>query len=173
VISTQVVKAGRRLAFDEHAVVMVEAPEEGGIELRRKVRVMNRGLRAALALGDALLPTSTGLYAVEVWLHKVLRRFVAFFLVALLASSAVLATRSATWWIALGPQLAFYCLAAAGGLLSRTRWGRARPLWIPYYFCLANGAAALAVLSLLVGVRFTTWEPAAARRRARGVASRG
>ena len=172
-ISSQVVKEGGRLAFDEQARVLVATPDEGGTELRRKVRVMNRGLRSALALGNALLPTRTGLYAFEVVFHKILRRFVAFFLVALLASSAVLAARSPAWWIALGPQLAFYGLAAAGGLLSHTRWGRLRPLWIPYFFCLANGAAALAVLSLFVGVRFTTWEPVAARPQRHGVASRG
>jgi len=172
-ISSQVVRAGGRLAFDERAVVLVATPDEGGTELRRKVRVMNRGLRSAFALGDALLPSRTGLYALEVVFHKILRRFVAFFLVALLASSVVLAARSPAWWTALGPQLAFYGLAATGGLLSRTRWGRLKPLWIPYYFCLANAAAALAVFSLLAGVRFTTWEPVATRHHARGVASRG
>jgi cellulose synthase/poly-beta-1,6-N-acetylglucosamine synthase-like glycosyltransferase len=173
VISSQVVKAGGRLAFDELAVILVPTPQEGSTELRRKVRVMNRGMRSALAVGRALLPTRSGLYGAEVVFHKILRRFVAFFLVALLASSAVLAARDPVWWMALGPQLAFYGLAAAGGLLSHTRWGRLRPLWVPYYFCLANGAAALAVLSLLAGVRFTTWEPAAARHRARGIASGG
>ena len=91
VISSQVVRAGARLAFDERAVVLVDTPEEGGTELRRKVRVMNRGMRSALALGPALLPTRTGLYGAEVIFHKILRRFVAFFLVAALASSVVLA----------------------------------------------------------------------------------
>jgi hypothetical protein len=91
---------------------------------------------------------------------------VAFFLIALLVASALLVARSGAWWILLGPQLAFYVLAAVGGLVSGTRWGRLKPLWIPYYFCLANGAAALAVLSLFVGVRFTTWEPVAARPQA-------
>jgi cellulose synthase/poly-beta-1,6-N-acetylglucosamine synthase-like glycosyltransferase len=162
-ISSQVVKAGGRLAFDEDAVVLVESPDEGGTELRRKVRVMNRGLRSALALGDALLPTRTGLYALEVIFHKLLRRLVAFFLVALLTASVVLALRSPGWWALLAPQLAFYGLAAAGALLAHTRLGRLKPLWIPYFFCLANGAAAVAVLSLAVGVRFTTWEPACAR----------
>ena len=81
-ISSQVVRAGGRLAFDEQALVLVATPEEGGTELRRKVRVMNRGLRSAFALGDGLLPTRTGLYAFEVLFHKILRRFVAFFLVA-------------------------------------------------------------------------------------------
>jgi cellulose synthase/poly-beta-1,6-N-acetylglucosamine synthase-like glycosyltransferase len=163
VISSHVVAAGGRLAFDERAIVLVATPEEGGTELRRKVRVMNRGLRAALALGDALLPTRTGLYALEVVFHKLLRRLVAFPLMALLLASAVLAARDPAWWVLLGPQLAFYALAAAGGLASSTRWGRAKPLWIPYFFCLGNLAAALAVLSLLAGVRFERWEPAAMR----------
>jgi hypothetical protein len=123
------------------------------------VRVMNRGLRAALALGDALRPTRGGLYAFEVVFHKLLRRLVAFLLAALLAASVVLAIRDPAWWLALAPQLAFYALAAAGALLAGTRWGRAKPLWIPYFFCLANLAAALAVLSLLGGVRFERWEP--------------
>ncbi len=170
VISSQVVTAGWRLAFDERAVVLVATPEEGGTELRRKIRVVNRGLRAALALGGALLPTRTGLYGVEVVFHKVLRRFVAFFLVAILASSAMLAARDPVWWLALAPQLAFYSLATAGGLLAHTPWGRLKPLWIPYYFCLANTAAALAVLSLLAGVRFERWEPAAERGGARSPA---
>jgi cellulose synthase/poly-beta-1,6-N-acetylglucosamine synthase-like glycosyltransferase len=162
-ISSQVVKEGARLAFDERAAVLVATPQEGGTELRRKVRVMNRGLRSAVALGDGLLPTRTGLYAVEVVFHKILRRFVGFFLIALLASSIALAPTDPIWWLALGPQLAFYALAVAGGLLAGTRWGRLKPLWIPYFFCLANGAAALAVLSLLAGMRFERWEPVGMR----------
>jgi hypothetical protein len=167
-ISSHVVAQGGRLAFDDRAHVLVAAPDDGATELRRKVRVMNRGLRSALALGEALLPTRTGLYALEVVFHKILRRFVAFFLVALLAASIVLAAGSAAWWIALGPQLVFYALAGMGAALARTRWGRLRALFVPYYFCLANLAAALAVISLLAGVRFTTWEPVATRSQASG-----
>jgi hypothetical protein len=162
-ISSAVVRQGGRLAFDEEARVLVATPEEGGTELRRKVRVMNRGLRSALALGDGLLPTRTGLYAIEVVFHKLLRRFVGFFLLALLVSSVALAAADPTGWLVLAPQLAFYALAAGGGLLSNTRWGRLKPLWVPYFFCLANAAAALAVLSLLAGVRFELWEPVGMR----------
>src|SRR4030095_15452019 len=75
-ISSAVVLQGARLAFDEEARVLVATSEEGGTELRRKVRVMNRGLRSALALGTDLLPTRTGLYALEVVFHKLLRRLV-------------------------------------------------------------------------------------------------
>jgi cellulose synthase/poly-beta-1,6-N-acetylglucosamine synthase-like glycosyltransferase len=167
VISTQVLRAGRRLAFDEHTLVLVDAPRDAGSEFRRKVRVMNRGLRAAFSLQDLLLPWRGGFYSVQVLSHKVLRRLLPFFMLAALASGFWLITLSPVWWLALGPQLAFYGLAAAGWAGRARGWGRARPLWIAYYFCLVNLAAAIAVLSVLGGVRFERWNPTGEGRRAR------
>jgi cellulose synthase/poly-beta-1,6-N-acetylglucosamine synthase-like glycosyltransferase len=159
VISTQVLKAGRRLAFDEHTLVQVDTPDDAGSEFRRKVRVMNRGLRAAFSLGELLLPWRGGFYSVQVLSHKVLRRTLPFFLLAALAAGIWLTMLDPVWWFVLGPQLAFYGLAAAGWA-GRTRgWGRARPLWVAYYFCLVNLAAAAAVLSVAGGVRFERWDP--------------
>ena len=100
--------------------------------------------------------------------HKLLRRLVAFFMLALLASSAALAAADPIWWLARGA--AARLLRASrrpGGLLAHSRWGRLKPLWVPYFFCLANLAAALAVVSLLAGVRFEIWEPVAVRGVAR------
>jgi cellulose synthase/poly-beta-1,6-N-acetylglucosamine synthase-like glycosyltransferase len=166
VISTQVLRARRRLAFDEHTLVLVDAPRDAGSEFRRKVRVMNRGLRAAFSLQDLLLPWRGGFYSVQVLSHKVLRRLLPFFMLTAVATGFWLTTLSPVWWLALGPQLAFYGLAAAGWA-GRTRgWGRARPLWIAYYFCLVNLAAAIAVLSVLGGVRFEMWNPTGEGRRA-------
>jgi cellulose synthase/poly-beta-1,6-N-acetylglucosamine synthase-like glycosyltransferase len=160
VISTQVLKAGSRLAFDEHTLVLVDAPRDAGSELKRKVRVMNRGLRAALSLGELLLPWRGGFYSVQVLSHKVLRRILPFFLLTAVVAGVWLTALSPVWWLVLGPQLAFYGLAAAGWA-GRTRgWGRARPLWVAYYFCLVNLAAAVAVVSVVGGVRFERWDPA-------------
>jgi cellulose synthase/poly-beta-1,6-N-acetylglucosamine synthase-like glycosyltransferase len=166
VISTQVLRAGRRLAFDEHTLVLVDAPRDAGSEFRRKVRVMNRGLRAAFSLQELLLPWRGGFYSVQVLSHKVLRRLLPFFMLTAVATGFWLTTLSPVWWLALGPQLAFYGLAAAGWA-GRTRgWGRAQPLWVAYYFCLVNLAAAIAVLSVLGGVRFERWNPTGEGRRA-------
>ncbi len=104
--------------------------------------------------------------------HKLLRRLVAFFLVAALASSVALASADPVWWAALAPQLAFYALALAGALVAHTRWSRMKLLWVPYYFCLANAAAALAVLSLVAGVRFERWDPVSMRGRPHDHAAR-
>lgn len=158
-ISTEVVRAGRRLAFDPRARVLVDSPDESGQEVRRKVRVMNGGLRAAFSLGRLLIPFVGGLYGFEVLTHKIARRFVPFLLLVALGASAWLAAGDGSWWIVLGPQLVFYALALAGWLGRSRGWGRAKPLWVPYYFCLANAAAGLAVLSLVRGVRYERWEP--------------
>jgi cellulose synthase/poly-beta-1,6-N-acetylglucosamine synthase-like glycosyltransferase len=166
VISTQVLRAGRRLAFDEHAIVQVDAPRDAGSEFRRKIRVMNRGLRAALSLRGLLLPWRGGFYSVQVLSHKVLRRLLPFFMLSAVAAGFWLTTLSPVWWLVLGPQLAFYGLAAMGWAGRARGWGRARPLWVAYYFCLVNLAAAIAVLSVLGGVRFERWNPTGDGRRA-------
>jgi hypothetical protein len=121
---------------------------------------MNRGLRAAFSLGELLLPWRGGFYSVQVLSHKVLRRTLPFFLLTAVAAGIWLTVLTPVWWLVLGPQLAFYGLAAAGWA-GRTRgWGRARPLWVAYYFCLVNLAAAAAVVSVVGGVRFERWDPA-------------
>jgi cellulose synthase/poly-beta-1,6-N-acetylglucosamine synthase-like glycosyltransferase len=163
VISTQAIRTGHRLAFDAEARVLVDTPDEGGTELRRKVRVMNRGLRGAIALAGALLPWSRPGYLLQLLCHKVLRRFVGFFLVALLAASAWLAAGDPRWWFLLGPQLGCYAAAVVGAIAQARHRRPPKVFWVPYYFCLSNLAAALAVCSLARGARYEVWEPALTR----------
>jgi cellulose synthase/poly-beta-1,6-N-acetylglucosamine synthase-like glycosyltransferase len=164
VISTQAIRVGLQVAFDTEARVLVENPDQGGTELRRKVRMMNRGLRGSLALALALSPLRRPGYLFALWSHKILRRLVGFFLVALLASTAVLAASAGgAWWLALAPQVALYALAAGGALGQTLHRPTPRLLWVPYYFCLSTLAAALAVCSILRRTRYETWEPALER----------
>ena len=165
VLSTEVIPAGRRLAFDENARVFVFSPAEGGTELLRKVRMMNQGLRATFALMARLSLRRHGPYVAQLILHKVLRRFVGFLLLAVLVASAagVAYDGGWGWWLALALQLWFYVLAILGALLDGAHRKVPRLLWIPYYFCLSNLAAALAVLTLVGGTRFEMWEPESER----------
>jgi poly-beta-1,6-N-acetyl-D-glucosamine synthase len=106
------------------------------------------------------VPGLGGLYGFQLLSHQVLRRFVPFLLLAALAANVWLAAADPLWWLLLAPQLAFYALAAAGWLARRRGWGRTRVLWVPYFFCLANLAAAIAMVTLALGVRFESWKPA-------------
>ncbi len=175
VLSTEVIPAGRRLAFDVNARVFVSSPSEGGTELRRKVRMMNQGLRASFALMSRLSLGRHGPYLAQLVLHKVLRKFVGFLLLAALVASiaGVAYDGGWGWWFALAAQLCFYILASIGALLDHGGRKVLRPVWVPYYFCLSNLAAALAVLSLVVGTRFDMWEPASERGSAPQHSSRG
>jgi cellulose synthase/poly-beta-1,6-N-acetylglucosamine synthase-like glycosyltransferase len=158
-ISTEVVRRGSRLVFDKHAFVVVGSTKRGGDEFRRKVRIVNGGLRTWLSLGELLDPRRHGLYALQVWSRKILRRLLPFALLALFVSSAWLAASEPWWWIVFAPQVLVALLAAAGLCLRRRPAGRRRALYIPYYFALANAAAGVAVLSLAAGLRFERWKP--------------
>jgi cellulose synthase/poly-beta-1,6-N-acetylglucosamine synthase-like glycosyltransferase len=158
-ISSEVVRRGWRLAFDDAARVLIDSPEESSLALRRKVRVMNGGLRAAFSMGRLLIPFVGGLYGFEVLSHKILRRLVPFFLVFALIANVWLAAVEPSWLVLLAPQVLLYVLAVLGWVGRERWWGRKKAVYVPYFFCLANLAAALAVLSLVRGVRFERWEP--------------
>lgn len=158
-ISARVVTQGRRLVYEPRAVSYEPRPTESDLEFRRKARVANHCMRAILNLEGALNPLRTGFYAVEVWSHKVLRYAVPLFALAALASCAALARGSVFYTILLLGQFLFYALALFGYALRRTRAGRLKALYGPFYFCLANAAALVGLLSLLRGERITVWQP--------------
>jgi hypothetical protein len=162
-ISTQVIPAGYRLAFDPDARVLVQLPTQGRAEMRRKVRVMNRGLRAACALLSLRLLREEPAYALQLVSHKILRRFVAYFLAVALGVSIVGAARDVMWWVALAPQCAFYAAAIGGAVGARAGRRMSRVLSVAYYFCLANLAAAIAVAGVVAGVRYERWQPELSR----------
>jgi cellulose synthase/poly-beta-1,6-N-acetylglucosamine synthase-like glycosyltransferase len=159
-ISMRVAVKGYRLVYEPRAVVLVKPPSAQGAELRRKVRIANQAIRALLGLGPALW--TSGLYSLQLISHKLLRYAVPFLLMTLFASNLLLALAvGGTWTGLLSLQLAFYGLAALGARLHRDPIGSMKLLSIPYYFCLMNLAAFLAVLSVLRGERIKTWFPGA------------
>ena len=159
-VSARVVTSGRRrLVFEPAAVSFEPAPGFSDREFWRKVRVANHGIRAILHLHGGLNPLRTGAYALQMWSHKVLRYMLPLFAIAALVATAALAFHSAFYLGLLGAQAAFYALAMSGWLLRRSSIGRLKAFYAPFYFCLANAAALLGLLSLLRGERITIWQP--------------
>jgi cellulose synthase/poly-beta-1,6-N-acetylglucosamine synthase-like glycosyltransferase len=159
-ISSKVVLSGYRLVYEPTAVAIVRPPAAQGPELRRKVRIANQVIRALLGLGPALW--TSGFYSFQLISHKLLRYLVPFFLLLLLGSNLLLALAAGgIWWGVLILQLSFYATAALGARHHRNRLGAFRILSVPYYFCLMNLAALLAVLSVRRGERMVTWFPGA------------
>ena len=158
-ISTEVIARGYRLVFEPAAVAREAAIPEAQREFRRRVRLMTRGLRGVLVLRRQLLnPFRYGFYAVVLGSHKVIRRLAPVFLIVLALASAALSPSSRLFAAAAMAQGLFYVLALAG-LFLRRRTGKLKLLYIPFYYCMANAACAVALVQLFRGSRVERWEP--------------
>jgi cellulose synthase/poly-beta-1,6-N-acetylglucosamine synthase-like glycosyltransferase len=156
-VSTNVVRAGRRLVFAPGAVAFEPAASTSGAEFQRKVRVATRGLRGVWVMRALLDPFRHGFYAFQLFSHKVARRLVGLPLLAVLVATPFLWGAGWIYRAALLAQLAVYGAAAAAWLVPRL--ARAKPFAIPFYFCLVNLAALRAAWNVLTGRRIDVWKP--------------
>ena len=133
--------------------------KDDSAEFARKRRTAVRGM-AALAYARELLHLRRhGLFAFQLWSHKILRWGTPWFMALALLSNIALAAGSVffTWTLLL--QLLFYGLAALGALWPTAR--RFAPVRIIYFFVLSNLALAVALVDYLRGQRIVQWEPSA------------
>lgn len=169
-ISTAVVEQGARLVFDRDALAYELAIAEAGREFDRKIRLMTRAWRSVALRWRLLDPFRYGFYAVVLFSHKVLRRLLPIPLLLLALTSIGLAPQGGVYAIAAWGQAAFYTLAALGWLTRRSWLARLKPIYVPFYYCLANAAAVLALLRFLRGERIVLWHP---QRHAAGTGTPG
>jgi cellulose synthase/poly-beta-1,6-N-acetylglucosamine synthase-like glycosyltransferase len=158
-ISTDIIRQGYRLVFEPDAIAYEPVASGGSTEFGRKVRVITRGLRAVILRRELLNPFHYGFYALQLFSHKVLRRLVVFPLLILLVSSPFLWKHGLFYRLATVGQTLFYGSAALGMSLHNSRLKRLKIVTLPFYFCLVNYAALLAVINILRGHRIERWEP--------------
>lgn len=159
-ISTAVIEQGYRLVYEADARAVEYTTTEARRELRRRVRLMTRGLRGVWMRRQLLNPLRYGFYAVLLLSHKVLRRLAPLWLVVIALTTAWLAATGRPFYVAIAlTQLLFYGLALVGGVLRARPIGRIKPLSIPFYYCMANAASALALWHFLRGTRIPLWQP--------------
>ena len=153
---------GYRVVYEPRALLYEDALAEADDELRMRVRV---GLRAFHALKDkaALLnPFTFGLFAWQLWSHKVLRYMAFLFMAGALASNVILTfvpSFSASWSLVLADQIVFYALALYGHVMSSRGRQPPRLIGLIYYLCVLNLASALAFWQFLQGRKQVTWKP--------------
>lgn len=156
-LSTGVVADGARLVFAPEAVGYQPIAPDLEAEFRRKVRVMTQGLYAVVLRRELLNPRRHGVYALQLFTHKVLRRLMVVPLVGLAWASLSLRSQASFYRIVLGMQASLYALGAAGIVLAGRPIGSSPLLSIPAYFCTANGASIAAIIGLLRGRRMDQW----------------
>jgi cellulose synthase/poly-beta-1,6-N-acetylglucosamine synthase-like glycosyltransferase len=159
VTSTRVISQGHRLVFAPDAIAYEPVAKSSGVEYGRKVRVMTRGLCGVVAVRELLNPFKYGVYSIQLFSHKVLRRVVALPLMALFVISLLLWQRGVVFQAATIAQAAFYALALCGLCLRGTSLGRMKVFTVPFYFCMVNAAALQATANVIRGNRILLWEP--------------
>lgn len=150
-------QSGLRAVCDEQVKGRYQDLKDESKEFERKKRTIIRGMTAVWELRESLDLWRYGLFAFQVWSHKVFRWLVPLGLLLALGCSVILAPYSPLYAGLLALQLAGYVAAALAYFFAAAR--RIMPLRIALYFFLANTATAAALWDFARGVRIVTWNP--------------
>lgn len=131
--------------------------KDSGLEFRRKVRTAIRGLTAIVRHPEVLNPFQMGVFAFQVWSHKLMRWAVPWFMLVFAVLTLLLQQQGGIYQAALVAQLVFYSIALLGWLSVRARDNSV--VRIIFFFVQTNLALAQAVSSFLIGKRMTVWTP--------------
>jgi cellulose synthase/poly-beta-1,6-N-acetylglucosamine synthase-like glycosyltransferase len=167
VLPILVAAAGHAVVYAPDAISTEAGSTDVGEELRRRPRIIARGILGVRAVwGDVWRSGRLLLAWALVW-RKAVRYAQPVLLLVLLASSAAL---PAPWHLLAAAQLAVYVAAPVGALLPA---GRLRRLAAPaMYFGVGIAAATLAWVQLLSGRDFSKWQTVA-RTHERGLEAGG
>jgi hypothetical protein len=157
IIATKMVEQNLRAVYEPAAVCTEETNRHSGKELNMRVRVIAQTFTDLWRHRAMMNPFRSGFYAVQLLSHKVMRYAVPFFLIAILATSAILARHSALYSIVFLAQLGCY-LGALGAWILERAGVHSRVLALPQYFVLSNLAALIAFYQFLRGERYAHWE---------------
>jgi len=154
VLPLNVVLQGYRVVYEPSALLTEEALTDGSAEFRMRVRVALRALWALTDRRALLFGAGGGLFAWQLWSHKLLR-YLSFlpFILAWVAG-ALMAPAGGTSLLL----FALYCLVLALAALGAAGV-RAAPARYAYYFALLNVASAVALRRYLRGEKQVLWQP--------------
>ncbi len=150
----------------KHGLVAITCPEvvgiykdvqDPGLEYSRKMRTVIRGITAIARHPEVLNPFTMGMFAFQVWSHKLMRWGVPWFMAIFLLITLYLQGEGLIYTIALVAQLAFYLVALAGWISQRLR--KNTLIKIIFFFVQTNLALAQATISFMLGKRMTVWTP--------------
>jgi cellulose synthase/poly-beta-1,6-N-acetylglucosamine synthase-like glycosyltransferase len=159
VIPLQIVARGYRAVFEPAAVGFEPSAGNFAGEFRRKRRIVNRSWRGVKSVPQVLNPRVVGIFAWQVWSHKILRWLILPILLA--GALGCVAAFPAGFVYRMGAVACLGSLAVAGmGAAAGRRLGRtARLAQTIFYFYMVNLAAFLGVLTAVFGRVEVLWTP--------------
>jgi len=161
VIALDIFSSGHVSIYVPGAVAFEPTHERADREFTMRSRVVVRSIHALVQRARLLNPFRAGLFALQLWSHKVLRYLVPELLIAVFLLSLWLAIQPIPralfykWFVAL--QLLTYVAVPALYVICRRFNIKTGVLSAPFYFILANAAALWGLFVYMRGVREVTW----------------
>jgi len=150
------VRLGYRAISDPESVGYYHSVADESKEFERKVRTVLRGIAAVMKDRRMLNPWRCGMFAWQLWSHKLCRWMVPAFM-GLAAVSNALLVGEPLYLGLFGLQLGFYATALWG--IARRRGGGAWVTKVPAFLVLANLSVLSAWYRYACGHRMVTWTP--------------
>jgi cellulose synthase/poly-beta-1,6-N-acetylglucosamine synthase-like glycosyltransferase len=157
-IAMKIRELGLRTVLAPDACCYETTLEDGTRELSMRVRVGVRSLNALVHERRFLNPLKYGLFAWQLWSHKVLRYASPFLWIGALAANVVLISYHVAYLVMFVGQCAIIAAGVVGFML-QDRSHNLGLLAKPYYFLLTNLASLIAALRFLRGERMVVWTP--------------
>jgi cellulose synthase/poly-beta-1,6-N-acetylglucosamine synthase-like glycosyltransferase len=158
VISMKMREQALRTVLAPDAICYEETLTRGGHELSMRVRVAIRSINALICERRFLNPWRYGIFAWQLWSHKLLRYASPFLWLIALGTNLALAPKHPVYVAFLVCQSAVI-LAGIMGFALQSRLANLGMLSRPYYFLLTNMASFIATLRYARGERMVTWKP--------------
>jgi cellulose synthase/poly-beta-1,6-N-acetylglucosamine synthase-like glycosyltransferase len=159
VVPLQIVARGYRAIFEPSAVGFEPTAGDFAGEFRRKRRIVNRSWRGVRSVPDVLNPRAVGIFAWQVWSHKVLRWLIFPMVLTAAAGCFIAFPAGLIYRIGAVGFVTSVAIAGIGGLVKNSlgRWARlAQGL---FYFYMVNLAAFLGVMMAMSGRVQVLWTP--------------
>ncbi|HXX74394.1 MAG TPA: glycosyltransferase family 2 protein [Nitrospiraceae bacterium] len=159
VVPLQIVAKGYRAVFEPLAIGVEPSAGDFRKEFRRKRRIVNRSWRGVMNVSEVLNPFQVGIFAWQVWSHKVLRWLM--LPVVVTAGIGCLIAFPLGWPYQFGVGVIVFSLIAAviGSRISTRLGPMARLAHGALYFYLVNLAATAGIVMAIAGQVESVWNP--------------
>ncbi len=156
-----VVEQGYRVVYEPAALLYEDALAAAADEYRMRVRVSLRAFHALKDKAALLNPSLFGVFAWQLWSHKVLRYMAFLFMGLAFGTNWALSsqTNSVIWTVPFVGQIAFYALAQYGHVMNLRGMESSRLVSLAYFLCLVNLASGQAFWQFLQGRKQVIWKP--------------
>jgi cellulose synthase/poly-beta-1,6-N-acetylglucosamine synthase-like glycosyltransferase len=159
VIPLQIVARGYRAIFEPAAIGFEPSAGKFTGEFRRKRRIVNRSWRGILSVPEVLDPRAVGVFAWQVWSHKVLRWLMLPMVLMVGAGCFIAYSTGLIYRLGALGFLASLVVAGIGALAHDSQGSLARLAHGLFYFYMVNVAAFAGILMAIFGRVEVMWTP--------------